>query len=126
MVRSSPPRRTKIQQSSAIASMPAVLAGRCGRTDESRYCLGYAFRAMDSMAGAIYAGASGDGHDENDYVITDGERVSAAVRWNWRSGHLHNRLIAAMQQRCGFQPGEVRWCFATRNPSIGKPRVPVW
>ncbi len=50
------------------------------------------------------------GHDEDDYSVTDGERIcSMAIGWNFGDGHMHNeQLIAAMQKRCGFEPGEVR------------------
>ncbi len=44
--------------------------------------------------------------------------------WNFGGVPACRQLIAAMQQRCGFQPGEVRWCCSTRSPSISKP-VPV-
>ena len=58
------------------------------------------------------------GQNEDDYVITDGERIcSTAIGWNFGDGHMHNeQLIAAMQQRCGFAPGEVRVVLLDAQP----------
>ena len=58
------------------------------------------------------------GHSEDDYVLTDGERVtSSAIGWNFGDGHMHNeQLIAAMQQRCRFAPGEVRVVLLDAQP----------
>jgi hypothetical protein len=58
------------------------------------------------------------GENENDYVITDGERIcSTAIGWNFGDGHMHNeQLIAAMQERCHFEPGEVRVVLLDAQP----------
>lgn len=106
----------------AIASMPAAQLERFYGKDRAQIpmYLGYAFRAMNSHGRALFtlAHRAMAGHDEDDYVITDGERVcSTAVGWNFGDGHLHNeQLIAAMQQRCGFQPGEVRVVLLDAQP----------
>lgn len=106
----------------AIASMPAAQLERFYGSDRAQIpmYLGYAFRAMNSHGRALFtlAHRAMAGHDEDDYVITDGERVcSTAVGWNFGDGHLHNeQLIAAMQQRCGFQPGEVRVVLLDAQP----------
>jgi Transmembrane protein of unknown function (DUF3556) len=82
--------------------------------------LGYAFRAMNSHGRALFtlAHRAMAGQNEDDYVITDGERIcSTAVGWNFGDGHMHNeQLIAAMQQRCGFAPGEVRVVLLDAQP----------
>jgi hypothetical protein len=49
------------------------------------------------------------GRNEDDYTLTDGERLcSTAIGWNFGDGHMSNeQLIAALHERCGFEPGEV-------------------
>ena len=71
-----------------------------------------AHRAMANPSGAV----SRDG--EKDYVMTDGERIcSTAIGWNFGDGHMHNeQLIAAMQRRCHFEPGEVRVVLIDAQP----------
>jgi len=40
-----------------------------------------------------------------------------ALGWNFGDGHMHNeQLIAAMQRRCGFTPGEVRVVLLDAQP----------
>ncbi len=81
---------------------------------------GYAFRAMNTHGRALFtlAHRAMAGQNEDDYVITDGERIcSTAVGWNFSDGHMHNeQLIAAMQQRCGFLPCEVRVVLLDAQP----------
>lgn len=37
--------------------------------------------------------------------------------WNFGDGHLHNEcLIEALQERCGFEPGEVRVVILDSQP----------
>jgi hypothetical protein len=57
------------------------------------------------------------GH-QDEYVVTEGERLcSTAVGWNFGDGHMHNeQLIAAMQERCHFEPGEVRVVLLDGQP----------
>ncbi|MFW0783647.1 DUF3556 domain-containing protein [Gordonia sp. CPCC 206044] len=52
------------------------------------------------------------------YMITDGERIcSTAMGWNFGDGHLSNeQLIASLQKRCGFEPGEVRVVLLDGQP----------
>jgi hypothetical protein len=47
---------------------------------------------------------------EADYTVIDGEPVAGyALGWSFGDGHLHNeRLVAALQRRCHFEPGELR------------------
>ena len=56
--------------------------------------------------------------DEADYSLTDGERIcSTAVGWNFGDGHMTNeQLTDALQQRCGFEPGEVRVVILDAQP----------
>ena len=51
-------------------------------------------------------------------TLTDGERlVSTAIGWNFGDGHMSNeQLVAALQQRCHFEPGEVRIVMIDAQP----------
>ncbi len=68
------------------------------------------------------------GFNEDDYVITEGERLcSTAVGWNFGDGHMHNeQLIEAMQQRCHFEPGEVRVILLDAQPIHRQRRNTGW
>ncbi|ETW24704.1 DUF3556 domain-containing protein [Mycobacterium gastri] len=106
----------------AIASMPAAQLERFYGKDKAQIpmYLGYAFRAMNTHGRALFtlAHRAMAGQNEDDYVITDGERIcSTAIGWNFGDGHMHNeQLIAAMQQRCHFEPGEVRIVLLDAQP----------
>ena len=81
---------------------------------------GYAFRAMHTHGRAHFAlvpRACGPGHD-SDYLVMDGELVAGVVLgWNFGDGHLHDeRLVAALQARCGFEPGELRVIVLDAQP----------
>ena len=58
------------------------------------------------------------GQNEDDYTLTDGERIcSTAIGWNFGDGHMHNeQLIEALQERCRFEPGEVRVVLIDAQP----------
>jgi hypothetical protein len=82
---------------------------------------GYAFRAMHTHGRAHFAlipRACGPAHD-TDYLVLDGELVAGVVLgWNFGDGHLHDeRLIAALQERCGFEPGELRVILLDAQPA---------
>jgi hypothetical protein len=82
--------------------------------------MGYAFRGFNTHGRALFtlAHRAMAGQNEDDYVITDGERIcSTAIGWNFGDGHMHNeQLIAAMQERCHFEPGEVRVVLLDAQP----------
>jgi hypothetical protein len=107
----------------AIASMPQSQVEKIYGSPEQALVMlhsGYAFRAMNTHGRALFTlvhRAMADG-DEADYVITEGERLcSTAIGWNFGDGHMHNeQLIAAMQERCGFEPGEVRVVLLDAQP----------
>jgi hypothetical protein len=107
----------------AIASMPQSQVERIYGSPEQALVMlhsGYAFRAMNTHGRALFTlvhRAMADG-DEADYVVTEGERLcSTAIGWNFGDGHMHNeQLIAAMQERCGFEPGEVRVVLLDAQP----------
>jgi Transmembrane protein of unknown function (DUF3556) len=106
----------------AIASMPQAQLERFYGKDRAQIpmYLGYAFRAMNTHGRALFtlAHRAMAGQNEDDYVITDGERIcSTAIGWNFGDGHMHNeQLITAMQQRCKFAPGEVRVVLLDAQP----------
>lgn len=82
--------------------------------------IGYAFRAMHSHGRALFTLIPRVLSDqvEDDYRVIEGELVAGAVLgWNFGDGHFHNeQLIAALQERCGFEPGEVRVVLLEAQP----------
>ena len=107
----------------SIASMPAAQLERVYGSKERAQIplyLGYAFVAMNTHGRALYTLAHRvmAGQNEDDYVLSDGERIcSTAVGWNFGDGHMHNeQLITAMQDRCHFEPGEVRVLLLDAQP----------
>lgn len=53
-----------------------------------------------------------------DYEYLDGEIVAGLVLgWNFGDGHLHHEsLLRAVQDQCGFAPGELRCIFVESQP----------
>lgn len=53
-----------------------------------------------------------------EYEYLDGELVAGLVLgWNFGDGHLHREsLLAAVQERCGFEAGELRCVFVEAQP----------
>ncbi|WP_431938419.1 DUF3556 domain-containing protein [Nocardia grenadensis] len=107
----------------AVATMPAAQLQRFYGSPEAAQIplyLGYAFRAFNTHGKALFtlAHRAMADQDEADYVLTDGERIcSTALGWNFGDGHLHSeQLIAALQQRCRFEPGEVRVVLLDAQP----------
>ena len=81
-----------------------------------------AFRGLHThgraMAG-LYPHAADD-HEQR--FILDGEMVAgSAIGWNFGDGHLHDEgLLAAVQERCGFDPGDLRVIMMESQP-FGQP-----
>lgn len=107
----------------AIASMPAAQLERFYGSKEAAQIpifMGYAFRGFNTHGRALFTLAHRvmAGRSEDDYTLTDGERIcSTAVGWNFGDGHMTNeQLIAALQQRCAFEPGEVRVVILDAQP----------
>lgn len=107
----------------AIASMPAAQMEKfygSKETAEMYLYMGYAFRSFNTHGRAMFtlAHRAMAGYNEADYVLTDGERIcSTAIGWNFGDGHMHNeQLIAALQKRCHFEPGEVRVLLLDAQP----------
>ncbi|HET8929078.1 MAG TPA: DUF3556 domain-containing protein, partial [Acidimicrobiales bacterium] len=81
--------------------------------------MGYAFRGFHSHGPALYSLVpEACGPDHEDYLVLDGELLAAvALGWNFGDGHLHSeQLIAALQRRCDFQPGDVRIVILESEP----------
>ena len=107
----------------AIASMPQAQLERFYGSPEAAQIpiyMGYAFRAFNTHGKALFtlAHRAVAGQNEDDYSITDGERIcSTAIGWNFGDGHMHNeQLIEAMHERCHFEPGEVRVVLLDAQP----------
>ena len=107
----------------AIANMPAAQLEKFYGSKEAAQIpiyMGYAFRGFNTHGKALFtlAHRAMAGQDEDQYSVTDGERIcSMAIGWNFGDGHMHNeQLIAAMQRRCHFEPGEVRVVILDAQP----------
>ncbi|HXO47972.1 MAG TPA: DUF3556 domain-containing protein, partial [Mycobacterium sp.] len=107
----------------SIASMPQAQMERYYGSPETAQMylyMGYAFRAFNTHGRALFTLAHRvmAGHNEDDYVLTDGERVtSTAIGWNFGDGHFSNeQLVAALHKRCHFEPGEVRVVMLDAQP----------
>jgi Transmembrane protein of unknown function (DUF3556) len=71
---------------------------------------GLAFRSMHSHGRALNGLVQRAVDDIEDYAVREGELVAGVVLgYNFGDGHFHDqRLLAAVQERCRFEPGEVR------------------
>ncbi|ORV94764.1 hypothetical protein AWC11_03410 [Mycobacterium interjectum] len=82
--------------------------------------LAMAFRGMNTHGRALFTlvHRALAGYDEDDYNICEGEVLcSMVLGWNFGDGHMHNEcLVEALQQRCGFEPGEVRVVILDAQP----------
>ena len=82
--------------------------------------LAFAFRGMNTHGRALYTlvHRALAGYDEDDYNLCEGENLCAMVLgWNFGDGHMHNEcLIEALQERCGFEPGDVRVVILDAQP----------
>ena len=111
----------------AIANMPAAQLEKFYGSKEAAQIpiyMGYAFRGFNTHGKALFTLAhramayDNEDGNEDDYSVTDGERIcSMAIGWNFGDGHMHNeQLIAALQRRCRFEPGEVRVVLLDAQP----------
>jgi len=83
---------------------------------------GLAFRSMHSHGRALNGLTMRAVDDVTDYTVREGELVSGVCNgWNFGDGHFHNeQLLEAVQERCGFEEGEVRIVTLESQP-VGKP-----
>jgi Transmembrane protein of unknown function (DUF3556) len=84
---------------------------------------GLSFRAMHSHGRALNALLPHAVDDVEDYDLREGELISNIVNgWNFGDGHFHGaQLLAAVQERCGFEPGDVR-VIALESEATGSGR----
>jgi Transmembrane protein of unknown function (DUF3556) len=77
------------------------------------------FRALHSHGRALLALAHRATGDVDEYEVRDGELVSGVVNgWNFGDGHFHDRqLLDAVQERCGFEEGELRVVYLESQPA---------
>jgi transmembrane protein DUF3556 len=61
------------------------------------------------------------GNPFQEYTYVDGEAVTAStIGWNFGEGHLGDeRLIAAVQEQCNFEDGELRVICVEAQPILG-------
>ncbi len=71
---------------------------------------GLAFRSMHSHGRALNGLVQRAVDDVEGYEVREGELVAGVVLgYNFGDGHFHDqRLLAAIQEHCHFEPGEVR------------------
>jgi hypothetical protein len=76
-----------------------------------------AWRSMHSMGRALHS-ILGDHVDIDTARVREAETVcSALVGWQFGDGHLHDeRLIEAVQRRCGYAPGDLVVVFTESEP----------
>jgi hypothetical protein len=93
------------------------------RTSELLLYKGLAFRSMHSHGRALNGLAQRAVDDVEDYRVREGELVAGVVLgYNFGDGHFHNEaLLGAVQERCGFGPGELRVVTLESQPA----RVPT-
>ncbi len=80
---------------------------------------GLAFRAMHSHGRALNGLLPRAVDDVERYEVREGELVAGVVLgYNFGDGHFHDqRLLAAIQERCRFEPGEVRVVVLESQPA---------
>lgn len=84
---------------------------------------GMAFRSLHLQGrclGLLLPKALG-GRPFEEYSYVDGENVAGSVLgWNFGEGHLcDHRLLAAIQERCRFEEGELRAIVVESQPLLG-------
>jgi hypothetical protein len=90
---------------------------------------GLAFRSMHSHGRALNALTAKAVTDVDEYDVREGELVAGVVLgYNFGDGHFHDhRLLAAVQERCGFEPGELRVVTLESQPAhVARQRYRIW
>lgn len=80
---------------------------------------GLAFRSMHSHGRALNGLTMRAVDDVSEYDVREGELVAGVVLgYNFGDGHFHDhRLLAAVQERCAFEPGELRVVTLESQPA---------
>jgi Transmembrane protein of unknown function (DUF3556) len=90
---------------------------------------GLAFRSMHSHGRALNGLVQRAVDDVEDYSVREGELVAGVVLgYNFGDGHFHDqRLLEAIQERCRFEPGEVRIVVLESQPAnVGRQRYRIF
>ena len=90
---------------------------------------GLAFRSMHSHGRALNALSMRAVDDIEGYDVREGELVAGVVLgYNFGDGHFHDeRLLAAVQERCHFGPGELRVVTLESQPAhVQRQRYRIW
>ncbi|HYG95713.1 MAG TPA: DUF3556 domain-containing protein, partial [Solirubrobacterales bacterium] len=90
---------------------------------------GLAFRSMHSHGRALNALTMRAVEDVEEYSVREGELVAGVVLgYNFGDGHFHDhRLLAAVQKRCRFGPGELRVVTLESQPAhVQRQRYRIW
>ncbi|HEX3042501.1 MAG TPA: DUF3556 domain-containing protein, partial [Solirubrobacterales bacterium] len=90
---------------------------------------GLAFRSMHSHGRALNALTARAVDDIEGYDVREGELVAGVVLgYNFGDGHFHDhRLLAAVQERCHFAPGELRVVTLESQPAhVQRQRYRIW
>ncbi|MEU9014473.1 DUF3556 domain-containing protein [Streptomyces sp. NPDC048479] len=79
---------------------------------------GMAWRSMHTHGRALNGLLPRALDDTEAYDLRDGEYVAGGILgWNFGDGHLHNeQLLDAVQERCGFEEGELRVIILESQP----------
>jgi Transmembrane protein of unknown function (DUF3556) len=110
-----------------VTAAPLVVDQVAGLYDRelAEYLLnkGLSFRSMHSHGRALNALLPHAVDDVEAYDVREGELISNQVNgWNFGDGHFHGRqLLEAVQERCGFAPGQVRVITLESEPMAGSP-----
>jgi hypothetical protein len=90
---------------------------------------GLAFRSMHSHGRGLNALSLRAVEDIEAYSVREGELVAGVVLgYNFGDGHFHDhRLLAAVQERCGYEPGELRVVTLESQPAhVQRQRYRIW
>jgi len=103
----------------AAPSVRAQLASLYGEAGADLVVhVGHAWRAMHHHGRALNGLLPRAVDDLTRYEVIEGELVAGGVLgWNFGEGHLHHQqLLDAIQQRCGFAPGDLRVIMLESQP----------
>jgi hypothetical protein len=80
---------------------------------------GLAFRSMHAHGRALNGLLPRAVEDVESYDVREGEVLAGVVLgYNFGDGHFHNeQLLAAVQERCAFAPGELRVVMIESQPA---------
>jgi hypothetical protein len=109
--------RTLIKPAHVVVEQLTRLYGR--EMAELLLMKGLAFRAMHTHGRALNGLIPRAVEDLEAYSVREGELIAGvAVGWNFGDGHFHNQqLLAAVQEQCRFEEGELRVVTIESQPA---------